>query len=660
MTRGHEHRRIFPLYLLVVPCFAFLTVIAAEAPSHGFAADEPKANPPAPKTPAALKIEVESKAKSLDAGVTEDPAMAKEMEPATVDPKTAALDAKKEQAKQRQVEREKADRLLIESLLVSRPKKVANPPSLTSAELDSLVDKYLVSTKAPPATQTLDVEFVRRIYLDLAGKLPTPDQARAFVNSNEQGKRGQLIERLLNGLDYAQNWARYWADVIRYHATNQNIGRVGFDDLEKWLKAEIAANKPWDEVAKALITATGRIDENGAAAFTFAHEGQAVEVAGEVSRIFLGVQIQCAQCHDHPTDSWKRRQFHEFASFFAGSKVRRATKPPERPAVFEVFGQPSPRYTMPDLKDPAKMIPVSPKFFLASDASSTEDASKPLPMNLSAASRHELVASYITGQDNSWFARAYVNRIWQALVGEGFYMPVDDIGPARTAKAPEVLDALANAFRDGGYDTRWLFKTILNSKTYQREIRSTYSASGRAAFASNAPSRLRADQILDSLGQALNLPLNGQGQGQGPGAAAAKKKNGLGADLKGAVGKLKGAGARAFTPRIAFNVLFGVDPSLASDDVLGTIPQALFLMNSPLLNRSIEARNGTVLGEILAAYPDNRSALNALYVRVLAREPTAKEVQTCGKYLDGVGNRREAFEDILWSLINSTEFITRR
>jgi hypothetical protein len=538
------------------------------------------------------------------------------------------------------------------------PKKVVKSPTLTSAGLDELVDAFLASTKAEVAPLTNDVEFVRRIYLDVTGRLPTPEQARAFVNTREKDRRAKLIQRLLDSPEYATNWSRYWRDVIEYHATNQNFGRIGFADLESWLKDQIAANRPWDEVAQALITATGRTDENGATVFSLAHESMPAEMAGEVARVFLGVQIQCAQCHDHPNDSWKRQQFHEFASFFSGTKSAiavRAQANNGRP-VFQVVNRGPSRYTMPDLKDPAKAIPVAPKFFLDHDAPT-------LPSGLSAKERHELAASYVTRQDNPWFARAFVNRIWYALTGESFYTPVDDLGPDRKAKAPAVINTLAAQWQQGGYDVKWLFRTILNSKAYQREVRSTLSASGRTSFAANCPSRLRADQILDSLAQALNLPLDGRGpvagKGPGQGQGAAVKKAALTKDLKDAVGKTKGMRPNA-GPRPMFNLVFGVDPSTPNDDVLGTIPQALFLMNSPMVNRAIEARPGTVLGEILTSTPDNRTALNLLYVRVLSREPTGKEVQTCGRYLEAVGNRREAFEDILWSLINSTEFITRR
>ena len=537
--------------------------------------------------------------------------------------------------------------------VVDRPKKSITLPTLTAARLDALMDDFLATSKAPAASLTTDVEFVRRIYLDVTGKLPTPDQARAFVNARDKDKRSRLIDVLLSGPEYATNWARYWRDVIGFHATNQNIGRIGLPDLQDWLAKQIAQNRPWDEVSNDLITATGPSNENGASAFVLAHDGQPVEVAGEVSRIFLGVQIQCAQCHDHPNDSWKRQQFHEFASFFAGTRIRRVGQ--TQPQIFEVVAPGKPRYTMPDLKNPQTQIAVAPKFFLAS-------AVKPLPNGLSAADRRHAGAAFVTGQDNPWFAKAYVNRVWYALTGDAFTLPVDDMGPQRAAKAPEVLEALASQWQKGGYDVRWLFRTILNSRAYQREVRSTFSASGRAPFAANCPSRLRADQILDSLAQALNLPLDGAG-GAGPGMLAkGANKKGLGADVKDTAGKVKGAGgmARRFGPRFGFNLIFGVDPSMPNDDVLGTIPQALFLMNAPQINRAMEGRPGTVLGEVLAATPDNRAALNALYVRVLAREPSPSEVKTCGRYVETVGNRREAFEDILWTLINSTEFITRR
>ena len=149
--------------------------------------------------------------------------------------------------------------------------------------------------------------------------------------------------------------------MIRFHATNQNLGQVRYDCLEDWLAEQFQKNRPWDEIATGLIMATGRVDENGAVSFALAHEARPVELAGEVSRIFLGVQIQCAQCHDHKTDSWKRIQFHEFAAFFSGQRSKVVTRAmPGQLPVFEVEAKGRPRYTMPDKDNPSRQVPVAP------------------------------------------------------------------------------------------------------------------------------------------------------------------------------------------------------------------------------------------------------------------------------------------------------------
>ncbi len=522
---------------------------------------------------------------------------------------------------------------------------------------------------------TIDVEFVRRVHLDLAGAPPTPAQVLFFVSDQTKDKRARLIDALLQRPAYARNWAHYWKDVIRFHATNQNALQARYDALEDWLAEQFRKNRPWDEIARAMITATGRIDENGAASLALAHEAKPVELAGEISRIFLGVQIQCAQCHDHKTDSWKREQFHEFAAFFSGTRAKPIVRAmPGQLPVFEVEVQGRPRYTMPDLANPTKQIPVAPKFFLAS-----AKADAKLPETLDAVARRTLGASYITGQDNPWFARAFVNRIWYALMGESFYDAVDDIGPERTPKAPEVIETLADQWQKGGYDIRWLLRTIMGTQAYQRRVRATTTAAGKTAFASNRPSRLRSDQIVEALSEALGLPedlvavptaaLN-RGPGGKPSLAAQEKGKSKPQNGKKAVataglaspaqGKGEGKAMRRGGPRTAFNALFGIDPSIPNDDVMGTIPQALFLMNGPMVHNRTQARPGTVLGEILATAPDDRAALNALYLRVLSRRPNAKEVEACSAYMAKVGHRVEVFEDIYWALINSTEFVSRR
>lgn len=573
------------------------------------------------------------------------------------------------------------------TVLPKRPARSITPPTLTAADLDQLIGKYLAknSPKIEPASLTTDVEYVRRIYFDLAGRPPTPMQVQAFLGDHSKDKRARLVDTLLASPEYARNWAKYWRDVVMFHSTSENPAQVRFEMLEEWLARQFQANKPWDEIVTGMITATGQNDQLGAVAFPLAYQAQPVEMAGEVSRIFMGVQIQCAQCHDHKTDAWKRRQFHEFAAFFAGVQAKNVVKAsPGQPAVFAVIPRGSRRYTMPDKDNPQKQIPVAPRFFLASSKSAVT-----LPETLAIPERRSLAASYVTGQDNPWFARAFINRVWYALMGEAFYEPIDDIGPERTPKAAEVLDPLADQWQKGGYDIRWLFRTILNTQAYQRRIRSTANEAGKTPFASSCPSRLRADQVYDALVQALSLPNDenrrpnqpaanspGQGknasptaslslgdprrrQGQAQSKAGIKKvaeAAGLASQVVKKAGAMRGPGGQ----RKLFDRLFGIDPSVPNDDVLGTIPQALFLMNSPMINTPLQARPGTVLGEILTMAPNERAALGALYLRVLSRQPTTHEVEVCGRYIASVGDRREAFEDIYWSLINTTEFLTRR
>lgn len=526
-----------------------------------------------------------------------------------------------------------------------RPKRTIEKTTFESSQIDAMLEKSYATAKVVPAKLTGDEEFIRRVTLDVTGKLPTPEQVIQFRQSKDKNKRAALIDRLLADPDYGVNWGRYWKDVIQFHATPANPGLVRFPKLEDWLGDQLVKNRPWDEIAGDLITATGNTGENGSTVLVAAHQGQAVELAGEVSRVFLGVQIQCAQCHDHPTDSWKREQFHEFAAFFGGIQARRNRAGDAGPSLDIVDRPGRASYSMPDLKDPQKQIPVQPKFFLASEKST-------VPAGLSASQRRALAASYITGQDNPWFAKAFVNRVWYVLLGDGFYNPVDDIGPTRTVHNPEVIDALADAWQKGGYDVRWLFRTILNSRAYQREFRASTTSAGKIPFAANCPSRLRADQILDALTQALGIRFqdvpgtNGKGQPK-PAAVDAKKVAAQAAQLRGG-------------PRGVFNLTFGVDPSIPSEDILGTIPQALFFMNSPIINGAITRKNNTVLADVLAKSPNERMALEALYLRVLARSPTAAEVQTCGKYIASSPNHREAFEDVLWALVNSTEFLSRK
>jgi hypothetical protein len=528
---------------------------------------------------------------------------------------------------------------------LGRPARSVRTPQLEPEAIDEWLESHGSSDAAGSSEPAGETEFLRRVSLDLTGLLPSPEAIAEFSRDADPAKRAKLIDQLLGSPEYAINWSRYWRDVIAFHATTENPLAVRFPTFESWLAEQLAANRPWDQIVEAMLTSTGRSDTDGATALISAHSTnqrfQPAEMAGEASRIFLGIPIACAQCHDHPTDPWKRQQFHEFAAFFAGTRTQleRETRPPVR-LVSDQTGPP--RYRMPGLNDPNTSIPVEARFFLAEQPLSPGATSR-----LSAGELRSLAASYITGQDNPWFARAYVNRLWSVLIGEAFYEPIDDLGPTRKPRDGALLDRIADEWAQGGYNVRWLFRTLMNTRTYQRATR---PARGTGEGTSVCTGRLRADQIFDALVRALELPT------EAPLRAIREVMGAMGQQGNVAASLAPGR----FSPRTMFNVVFGVDPSTPSDEVTGTIPQALLLMNGPQIDQAVQARPGRMLGRLLAETPDDDAAVASLYLRVLARAPNQDERAACRAYLARVRPRAEAFEDLLWALLNSTEFLSRR
>jgi len=516
-------------------------------------------------------------------------------------------------------------------------------PADVAKEIDHRLQHELFTpATASLAPRTGDETFLRRVMLDAIGRQPTPDEATRFALDADPGKRAKAIERLLADPAYGENWARYWRDVIMYRRTEQRA-LIAAQPLHEYLVAKLNANAPWSEVATDFITALGNVQEKGETALIVAQEGRPEETVAEISRIFLGINIQCAQCHDHPSDRWKREQFHELAAFFPRVAAR-----PEmgdvRSLVVTANDSPfafrrgnnnnmrfrgTPEHYMTDLNKPDEQGKLmQPVFFLTGQS---------LPMGSKDAERRDSLAQWITAKDNESFAKALVNRLWSELVGEGFYEPVDDIGPDRTPTAPQTLNYLSAEFAATNYDVKWLFTTILSTEAYQRESRPRRKPD-ETPFTANVPQRLRADQLFDNLLAVLDIA---EPSGGGPGMYGGPR------------GPFR-------SPRFAFAAVYGYDPSEPRDDVQASIPQALAMMNSPLINAAMRASAGTWLGRMLAKTPHDDDAIVEIYLKALAREPSERELATCREHVKQVDNRGEAYEDLLWSLLNSTEFLHRR
>ncbi len=489
-----------------------------------------------------------------------------------------------------------------------------------------------------------DATFLRRASLDLVGRQPAPAEIEAFLADDAPGKRTALIDRLLDDPAWSTNWARYFRDVILYRRSDDRAIAMA-PAVEAFFKRHLDDRAAWDEIAQDVITATGLPSEHGETAIIIAQMGETADIAAEVARVFTGVQIQCAQCHDHFSDRWKRAQFHEFAAFFPRIAIRRGPgegidryevasfdrdprsgrgKRPENPRRGDL------EHEMPDIDDPSLPGTVmEPRFFLDGGG---------VPLGTPDRKRRTKAAALVTADSNEWFARAIVNRIWTELVGDGFYPGIDDLGPDREPRSPELLASLCRDFVASDHDLRGLFRAIMATSAYQSESCSRADAS-RLPGEVSCPQRLRADQLFSEVLTALGTNeamLAGRPQPQG-------RRNQF-------------AG-----PRPLFNTVFGYDPGLPRDEIEGSIPQALLLMNGPQLARALDGgRPVSPLGRLLRDHPDDRELADELHLRTLARHATDTEIAVCLSHVRETGDRADAFEDIFWALVNSAEFIHRK
>jgi hypothetical protein len=293
---------------------------------------------------------------------------------------------------------------------------------------------------------------------------------------------------------------------------------------------------------------------------------------------------------------------------------------------------------MPDLERPdAQGELMTPQFFLTDEK---------LPLGTPDAARRGTLAEWIT--ENPWFATALVNRLWGELVGEGFYEPIDDMGPDRTPSGKKAVDFLSRSFAESGYDVKWLFRTICATEAYQRESRPRRNTDG-TPFAANVAQPLRSDQLYNALltatgGEEIEQPA-GRGRRAGRGPMARRGR-----------GRGQGMG-----PRPQFDAVFGFDPSDPRETVSNSIPQALAMMNAPRINQTTRGQNrNTTQGQLVAEIPDDEALIAELYLRTLSREPIEKEMQNALAFRRTVAQRPQAFEDLYWALLNTSEFSHRR
>ncbi len=467
--------------------------------------------------------------------------------------------------------------------------------SFMSKDLDKQLERSVKrGTDTPLADLVDDETFLRRVTLDLTGQIPPPDVIKKFVASKHPRKRSLVIDELLNSDDYARKWARYWRTVV-FHDSGANKNTINPQAFEDWLFEEFKSGQTWDLIVAQMISAApkrqkgkkpqenGWQQDHGPNNFILACERKPETIASQTARLFMGISIGCAECHDHPFDDWKREQFHEMAAFFAPGK-----------------------YYMKDQYDPTQKIEMEARFLLGE---------KP-PTYLKGDHRRVAMAGYLMyNPDNYWFARAYVNRIWNELIGDGFYS-VDSLGPDKEVTHVLVVNRLAATFRNNKFDPKWLFRTIMNSRTYQREIRTIDKEAD--LFTAVRPARLRPYEVADN--------------------------------IERLVGENKGL-------RREIDITFKQNPSVPQRDLEGSMQQALLLMNNQTLQNKL---NSSQLVKDLSGIKSDKALIEQAFLWILARKPTAIEVDRFQRYFSKVNKRNEAIQDIVWVLVNSAEFITKR
>ncbi len=484
------------------------------------------------------------------------------------------------------------------------------------------LDAELAAALGPVADSDLvdDPTFLRRATLDLCGRQPTVEEIEAFMADSAETRRAAAIDRLLASPDYGRNWANYWSDVISYRTQEPELTFLNYKPFKQWLAEQLNSGRGWDAITAEVLTASGKVGENPQATFIAFHQADHLKLAGETTRVFLGIQTACAECHDHPFIDMPTETFHGMAAFF----VRTETKIPWNDSSgIELKSKDKGEHKVPGRKDP-----MNPTVL---------DGTEP-PADLDDVTRRRALAEWVTAPGNPYFSKAIVNRLWARLMGRGFALPVDDIGEgAAEVIFPTVHDALAGHLVASEYDVREVLRVVLNSRVYQQSL----NGSEEKPFARAVTKQLRADEVFDSLVTAIGLP-NVTPEPEKP------------------------TGAFRFPPppkstRDRVVEAFGYDPSMADDLVTRTLPQAMYLMNNKEIQQQLETgeKSETWLAELLRSEADDSRAVEQVFLTVLARKPKSSEQEIAARHISSIGDRSEAFQDLLWSLLNSAEFLNR-
>lgn len=488
--------------------------------------------------------------------------------------------------------------------------------------VDRFVFAKLRELQIRPAALCSDSVFLRRVYLDLLGRLPSVAETQAFLNDADPQKREKLVDRLLADPEFAEFWTRKWLDVLRANQKRLPLDvLVGF---QRWWQQHLHHNTPFDQLVRQLLTATGDTLTSPAAAYFTIH-ATPEDLAETTAQVFLGVRIGCARCHNHPFDRWTQEDYYGLAACFARVDRRNEGKANRRQPVVQTIADKNDG----EVLHPRTGRPVPPKPLLSAS---------PFPASMN---RRAALADWVTARDNPFFARALANRIWYHLFGSGIIDPPDDLRDTNPPSNDALLDFLAGELAAHQFDCKHLIRLIVCSATYQLASEpASENAEEFRLFARVRPRLLTAEQLLDAISQVTEVPESF------PNFSGVRRAVALPDSL----------------PGHPFLSAFGQPPrELPCECERHTEPnlaQALQLVSGSTVHKKVTAPNNR-LGRLLQAKASDEDILAELYLAAFSRLPAESEKQTVLRAVREQTDRRSGWEDVLWTLLNSSEFLYR-
>jgi hypothetical protein len=528
-----------------------------------------------------------------------------------------------------------ADEVVADEVVAGKPAAAAGAEVSLGEFIDQQIRQGWTDNEIEASPLASDEEWVRRVYLDLVGRIPTLTEAREFLADKNARKRAMLVDALLENEDYVRNFTTIWANNSIGRGAPQRVSRTG---MEKFYREAFAKNRPWNEIVVDILTASGHYEENGAVNYILAQmqmPDDAVQLTAMTTRLFLGLQVQCTQCHNHPFNKWQQDQFWEFNSFFrqVDKRDHRKLDPKTGQQVDDYSEVVWKEFTGPVYyeKRSGMMQVAFPRF-----------QGHEVDPGVGVDRRSEL-AKLITepaGDEPAQLAQAMVNRTWSHFFGYGFTRPVDDMGPHNPASHPELLKRLSREFVAANYDVKQLIRWIVSSEAYQ--LSSQYGEKNRIddpaagempLFSHMYLKSMQAEQLYDSLIVASNAHQSGNG------SWSAQEEQ-----------------RRRWMQQ--FVVAFDNDENDESTTFNGTIPQALMMMNSELIDKACSVERGSFLFEQMSSPGAETQKINDLYMAALTRRPTRAEMTKMQKALARYGAAKlNGYQDMFWALLNSNEFI---